>query len=74
MGKEEIQSLLERVETWPADKQLAFYHLLHWLDRRDDGPELTPEQNAELDEALAAADRGEFASEDEMRAVFDKYR
>jgi hypothetical protein len=74
MTREEVQRLLERMETWPPAKQLMFYHLLEWLDGRCEAPELTPEQDAELDEALAAAERGEFASEDEMKSVFDKYR
>jgi predicted transcriptional regulator len=34
----------------------------------------TPEELAAIDEALAAVARGEIASEEEVEAVFAKYR
>lgn len=39
----------------------------------DDVYELSEEENAAIDEGLAYADRGEFASEEEVRAIFAKY-
>ncbi len=41
----------------------------------DDEPlaELTPEEAAALDEPLAEADRGEFARDKEIRAIWAKY-
>lgn len=34
---------------------------------------LSDEENAAIDEGLAYADRGEFASDEEVRAIFAKY-
>lgn len=39
-----------------------------------DVEDLTEEQYAQLDEAIAEADRGEFATDEEVRAVFRRYR
>ena len=36
--------------------------------------ELTPEQLADLDLAIAEADRGEFASDEEVAAMWGKFR
>jgi predicted transcriptional regulator len=35
---------------------------------------LTPEEEADIDASLAEADRGEFATDDEVRAVWAKHR
>ena len=35
--------------------------------------QLTPEEEADLRKAEAEADRGEFASDEEVRAIFAKY-
>lgn len=42
----------------------------------EDGPviQLTPEEEADLAEAEVEADRGEFATDEEVQAIFDKYR
>lgn len=58
----------------PAKQQDEFAAFL--LDLvEDEGVdfELTPAQEAELKEAIARADRGEFASQAEVDAVFRKY-
>ena len=36
--------------------------------------QLTPEEEADLAEAEAEADRGEFATDEEVQAIFAKYR
>jgi len=76
MTKDQIQAILERVHTWPADKQRLALDLLMWIEARDqqDDFELTAEDWADLEEGLAEADRGEFVPEDEMKAFFAKYR
>lgn len=35
---------------------------------------LTPDEHAALQRSEAAADRGDFASDEDVRAVFDQYR
>ena len=76
MTKDEIQAILERVHTWPADKQRLAVDLLMWIEARDqqDDYELTDEDWADLEEGLAEADRGEFVPEEDMKAFFAKYR
>jgi len=75
MKKQEIQAILEDFETWPADKQQLICRVLKWLQDEDDGGrDLTPEEEAELDQALAEADRKEFLTEEEMETFFDRFR
>ena len=76
MTMREIQAIVDRIRTWPADKQQLAYDLLTWIEAKDedDASDLTDEDWADLEEGLAEADRGEFVSEEEMQAFFDKYR
>jgi predicted transcriptional regulator len=76
MTKEEIAKIFERAQTWPIEKQQKAAVILLSLedDEEDDGGELTEEDWADLNEGLAEADRGEFASDEEVKAVFDRFR
>lgn len=76
MMKEQIQAIIEHIDSWPADKQQLAYDLLKWIEAKDleDDVELSAEDWADLEEGLAEADRGEFASEEELKALFDRYR
>lgn len=76
MAAKEIQAIVDRIQTWPADKQQLAYDLLTWIEGKDedDASDLTAEDWADLEEGLAEAGRGEFVSEEEMKAFFDKYR
>ena len=63
--------LKARIETYAvmtgrSKSHVAMEALADYLDWR------LP-QVADLQEAVAAADRGEFASDDEVKAVFDRY-
>ena len=78
MGKDlvrEIRLALEKVEDWSDDQQQLALDILLWIsDKDEDDFELTPEEWADLEEAQAEADRGEFVPEEEMEAFFAKYR
>jgi len=76
MTKKQIQAILERIDTWPEDKQQLAYDLLKWIEAKDqeDDFELSPEDWADLEEGLAEADRGAFATEEEIQALFARYR
>jgi predicted transcriptional regulator len=76
MTMREILALVDRIRTWPAEKQQLAYDLLTWIEAKDedDASDLTDEDWADLEEGLAEADRGEFVPEEEMKAFFDKYR
>lgn len=69
------RAVLERVKTWPAERQAYAAHLL--LEIEQDGDpvfELTDEDRAAIDESIRQADRGEFATDEEMAAIFNKHR
>ena len=75
MKTKELASILERVENWPeaAQRQLAEIAL---EIEQDLGGEYkaTPEELAAIDEGIAAADRGEFATDEQVEAVLAKFR
>ena len=74
MTKEQIDEILNRVRTWPTDLQEDAARMLLAMEASDEPLELTPEEIADLEEALAEADRGEFATEEEVQAVFRRYK
>jgi predicted transcriptional regulator len=75
MTKEEIQAILERVTAWPLDRQEDLARMALTMEEVD-GEEfdLTEEDWADLEEGVAEADRGEFASEEEVKSLLDLYR
>jgi len=75
MTKDEIQALFERVLTWPPERLDDVGEILLRMEEANEAvDDLTEEDWADLEEGLAEADRGEFASEEELRALFDLYR
>lgn len=71
MTREQLDALFDRVRSWPADRQDEAAAIL--LSLEAEGEEVyhpTPEQAAELEEALREIDRGEVASEEEVRSAF----
>lgn len=76
MSAKEIRDIVERIDTWSEDQRELALALLQWIEGKDleDDHELTPEEWADLEEGLAEADREEFASEEEIKELFDRYR
>jgi hypothetical protein len=76
MTQEEYDAVLAKVRTWPREKleDAAAMLLTINMDDEEEYDELTPEELAELDEASAEIDRGEFVTEEEMKAFFAKLR
>jgi predicted transcriptional regulator len=70
-----LERALEAVQALPPEAQDDLARLLLQLTG-DDEPvvELTPEEAADLDASLAEADRGEFATDEEIRAIWAKCR
>jgi predicted transcriptional regulator len=73
MTKHEIRAVLDRVLTWPADKQEAAADLLLMLEAQEEFYEPTEEERIAIREGLAQAKRGEFASDEEMAALWRKF-
>lgn len=76
MTKDQIDAVLERVKTWPKDQQEFAAQVLLDIEANTSGAEyvLTDEERADLDAAIGAADRGEFATDQEVAEVFARFR
>lgn len=75
MTKEPIESIFQRVRTWPIERQEDAAAMLLKMEEQDvEIRELTDEERADLEEALAEAEREEPVPDEEMRALFDRYR
>ena len=75
MTKEQVEAVLSRVLDWPAERQKDAVRMLLEMEKPDPyAAELTEEERADLREALAEAERGEFATDEEVEAVFARYR
>ena len=75
MTKEQIEQIFERVRTWPLEQQERAAAMLLLLEEQGTGVyELTDEELADIEEAEAEAERGEFATDEEVKALFDRYR
>ena len=71
----DVKRMLSRVESWPEDDQDELAQIALEIEARRHGVyHATPEELAAIDEALAAVARGEVASDEEVAAVFAKYR
>jgi hypothetical protein len=76
MTDDQIEAVLQRVRTWPRERQEDAARVLLTLERRPLEPYvLDAEDAAEISDALAEIARGEEpASDVEVEAVFQKYR
>jgi predicted transcriptional regulator len=75
MTRGEIEAVLDRVRTWPIDRQVDAARILLRMEEIDAGEiELSDEDMAALDEAEAEIERGEVASDEEVRALLEQYR
>jgi predicted transcriptional regulator len=69
-----LETLLERVSNWPEEAQAEL--LLHVIDieeRHLGVYRLSDDERAAVERGLAAADRGEFATDEEMAALFKRH-
>ena len=68
-----LDQAVDAVRDLPADTQDALARLLLQFAGVDQPPlELSAEDAASFEESLAQAGRGEFASDDQVRAIWDK--
>lgn len=75
MKTKELTAILERVETWPESAQRQLAEIALEIESDLAGEYVpTPEELKAIDEGIAAADRGEFATDEEVEAVFAKFR
>ena len=75
MTKEQIEAIFERVKTWPPERQEDAAAMLLRMEEQGVEPyELDADERREVEAALAEAERGEFATDEEVEAVFNRYR
>ena len=71
----DLKNMLARAENWPEEDQEELAQVALEIEARRHGVyHATPEELKAIDEALAAVARGEIASDEEVAAVFAKYR
>jgi predicted transcriptional regulator len=69
-----LEQAIETVSTLPDDTQDELARIILQLAGVEQQPyELTPEEEADLDASLAEAERGEFATDEEVRAMWAKH-
>jgi hypothetical protein len=70
-----LDRAIEYARELPADMQDEYASVLLRLMGEDSGEvyELTPEEKADLDEADREIERGELATDEEVRAMWAKY-
>jgi hypothetical protein len=68
MTKDQVKAVLERVPTWPEDRQLELVEVALEIEAElaGAGYHATPDELAAIDEGLAGA----TANEDEVKAAF----
>ncbi len=70
-----LQQAIEKVKALPEDRQLYAAEVLEQIVESGAGVYvLTEEERTLVAEGLEELDRGEYASEAEVRAIYDKYR
>jgi hypothetical protein len=75
MTKSQIEAVLERVRTWPASRQQDAALILLAMEAQETSPyRLSDEERADIEAAIAEIDRGDVASDEEVAAVFNRYR
>lgn len=73
--KAEIEAVLERVRTWPVERQEDAARILLEMEAQGTGVyELSAEELADIEEGMAEIRRGEFASDEEVAELFNRYR
>ena len=71
---EEIEGILHRVRSWPIERQKDAAWMLLMMEEQGVEPyELTEDEEADLKLALEEEERGEFATDEEIEALFKRY-
>jgi predicted transcriptional regulator len=75
MTKQALEILLERVATWPAEAQEELMDSMAAIEKRHLGVyRLSDEERSAVRRGLREMREGKIASDDEVAAVFNRYR
>lgn len=69
-----LSNAIDKIKALPEDRQRYAAELLEQIAAGEGVYELSDEERRLVHEGLAELDRGEVATEEQVRAVFDKYR
>jgi hypothetical protein len=70
-----VETLIERVADWPQDVQAEVVQSIVDIETKHFGVyKLSPEERIAIDEALEEMRQGKFATDEEVAAVFNRYR
>jgi hypothetical protein len=74
IASKRLEKILQAVQSWPVERQEAAAVVLEQIGRLTSTEyQLNAEERADLEEALAEANRGEFASDAEVAAMFERH-
>ena len=69
-----LNEALARAERWPLEDQKRLIIFADEIEAARLRPyEMTPEEEAAVNEGMAQADRGEFASEEQVAAIWKRF-
>jgi predicted transcriptional regulator len=70
-----LEALMERAASWPDEAQAELVRFMIGTEAKHFGAfRLDQEDRARIERSMAAARRGEFASDEEVSARFARYR
>ena len=70
-----LSDILEKAQSWPKETQEKLLRYAERLEKRHVSVyKLSPEERADVEEAMAQMDAGQFASDEEVAEVFNRYR
>jgi hypothetical protein len=73
MTKDQLDAVLDRIHSWPQERQEDAVRLLLALEAQDGAVyQLTPEEREDLDAALDEVASGDVASDAEVAALFGR--
>ena len=76
MSADILKDMVSLVETWPVAAQEELAEIVQAMDAAMKGGvyHATPEELAGIDRGLASARTGRFATDEQVAALFEKYR
>ena len=74
MTKEQLNAVLEDVRSWPEEDQEELVEIARAIEARRTGVYvMTDQERAAVHEGLAQAERGEFVSDEDMEAFWERH-
>jgi predicted transcriptional regulator len=70
-----VETLLERIADWPEEAQAELVQSIVDIETKHLGVQkLDPDERAAIERGLEEMRQGKFASEEQVAAVFNRYR